>query len=115
MADVAKKMTRMLKIISLVILGSMLVFGLVTAGCRPTVTPIPQPEEPSSEVTPTPQPEPSSAEGYEVGDRTPDFELPNLEGQIVSLGELKGKPILLVFWHFMCSTCYEEMPLVQEV
>ena len=32
-----------------------------------------------------------------VGDRAPDFALPTLDGEPVALGDLRGRPVLLVF------------------
>lgn len=44
-----------------------------------------------------------------------DFQLRNLDGQVVSLSSLQGKPVLLNFWTTWCLPCREEMPLLQEV
>ncbi len=50
-----------------------------------------------------------------VGEPAPDFQLENLDGQTVSLGDLKGKPILINFWTTWCSSCAYEMPYIQQV
>lgn len=44
-----------------------------------------------------------------LGTTAPDFRLPNVDGQIVSLGDFKGRPALLVV--FMCNHC----PFVKHV
>jgi cytochrome c biogenesis protein CcmG, thiol:disulfide interchange protein DsbE len=49
-----------------------------------------------------------------LGYRAPDFELPDLEGQKVTLSALRGKPILLNFWATWCPPCRQEMPELQE-
>lgn len=36
-----------------------------------------------------------------VGDRAPDFELPDVEGRSISLGDLRGRPVLLVFLRWL--------------
>jgi cytochrome oxidase Cu insertion factor (SCO1/SenC/PrrC family) len=36
--------------------------------------------------------------GYRVGDIAPDFELLNLEGETVTLSELRGSPVMINFW-----------------
>lgn len=45
----------------------------------------------------------------------PDFHLKNLEGQIVSLSDFRGKPVLMNFWASWCQPCREEMPYLQQV
>ena len=45
----------------------------------------------------------------------PDFHLKNLDGQMVSLSEFRGKPVLINFWASWCQPCREEMPYLQQV
>jgi cytochrome c biogenesis protein CcmG/thiol:disulfide interchange protein DsbE len=45
----------------------------------------------------------------------PDFQLPNLEGQSISLSDFRGEPVLVNFWASWCSPCIYEMPFIQEV
>ena len=61
-----------------------------------------------------PVPTPGPKLGSEIGDLAPDFELPNLEGETVSLSSL-GRPIILVFWHISCAICHEVLPELQEL
>ena len=49
----------------------------------------------------------------QVGKRAPDFQLPNLEGQSISLSDFRGKPVLLNFWATWCPPCRFEMPFIQ--
>jgi peroxiredoxin len=44
----------------------------------------------------------------------PDFVLADSAGKRVSLGELKGKVVLLDFWATWCTGCKEEMPWFME-
>ena len=85
-------MTKMLKVMLVITLVSVLTPGLVMAGCSP-----------------------SSAQGVEVGNLAPDFQLQNLDGQTVSLGNLQGKPVLINFWATWCPPCRDEMPYIQEI
>jgi peroxiredoxin len=46
--------------------------------------------------------------GPAVGDRAPDFTLPDLGGKQVSLRQFIGQPVLLHFWAVDCTTCQAE-------
>lgn len=45
--------------------------------------------------------------------RAPDFTLPDLDGNEVSLSDFKGKVIFLHFWATWCPPCRNEMPSVE--
>ena len=49
------------------------------------------------------------------GEPAPDFALPNLDGAVVRLSDLRGKPVLLNFWATWCGPCKREMPDIQQV
>lgn len=42
-------------------------------------------------------------------------ELPSLQGQIVSMEKLKGKPTLINFWFTSCAPCIAEMPVLNNL
>jgi len=81
-------MQRILTAVIVLILTSMLLVGSCTAQA-------PQPPK--------------------VGKPAPEFQLPNLEGQSISLNDSRGKPVLLNFWASWCRPCRSEMPYIQEV
>jgi peroxiredoxin len=56
-----------------------------------------------------------ASQGPEVGDAAPDFQLTSLDGQAVSLSDLKGNPVLLNFWATWCVPCKMETPYLQEI
>ena len=49
------------------------------------------------------------------GQVVPDFTLNLLDGGKISLKELRGKPVLLTFWHSGCPHCQREVPVLNQV
>jgi len=45
-----------------------------------------------------------------IGQRAPNFETVTLDGDSVSLSGLKGKVVVLSFWHLRCGACWLEVP-----
>ena len=54
------------------------------------------------------------AVGLEVGNRAPDFTITTIEGETLSLSDLRGEVVLLNFWGTWCGPCRREMPEFQE-
>ena len=53
--------------------------------------------------------------GIAPGTEAPDFTLPTLDGEMVSLASYRGQPVLLNFWATWCPPCRAEMPAMQRV
>lgn len=74
------------------ILAMVLILGLTVCGCA------------SSDKSPEVQ------IGPQKGKLAPEFTLPSIDGQEISLSDLRGKPILLNFWATWCPPCRAELP-----
>ena len=72
---------------------AVMALGLVISGC-------------SSNDTSTSTPQENLA---------PDFQLADLDGQLVTLSDLRGSPVLLNFWATWCGPCRAEMPFIQDI
>jgi cytochrome c biogenesis protein CcmG, thiol:disulfide interchange protein DsbE len=49
-----------------------------------------------------------------IGDPAPPFTLTDLNGHRLSLGDLRGRPVIVNFWASWCGPCIEEMPLLKQ-
>lgn len=50
-----------------------------------------------------------------IGFQAPDFTLQTVDGQSLSLADLRGKNILLNYWVTWCIPCLEEMPVLEKL
>ena len=58
---------------------------------------------------------PQSAPCDMLGTAAPDFSLKDLDGNVVSLSQFSGKPVLLIHLNAYCHTCREEVPLFNKI
>ena len=49
-----------------------------------------------------------------IGDKAPDFYLPNEEDETKTLSDYKGKYVLLDFWATWCKPCIQEIPYLSK-
>lgn len=52
--------------------------------------------------------------GVALGESAPAFSLTTLDGEAVSIEDLRGKGVLLNFWGWWCEPCELEMPYLNE-
>lgn len=57
----------------------------------------------------------SGCSGVGKGSEAPDFTLPDLNGKDVTLKDLRGNNVFLVFWASWCDPCKEEMPDIEKI
>lgn len=53
--------------------------------------------------------------GCMIGVAAPDFKATTVEGKAVSLGQLKGKVVVLNFWFIACEPCHIEAPVMKKI
>lgn len=92
--------------------GSLLMFSLILVlilaltGCAPQ-------EEPAESVQIEAETSEPSAAAEDPYNKVIPFELPDLEGNPVSVADFEGKFILINFWATWCTYCDQEMPDLQ--
>ena len=70
-----------------------------------------QSEKPQTTAAPTTSAAPATPQTIAA----PDITLPDIQGNQVSLSDLKGKVVLLNFWATWCPPCKEEMPSMEQL
>lgn len=50
-----------------------------------------------------------------IGEKLPSQPLSTINGNLINLNELAGKPTLLNFWFTTCKPCIDEMPLLNKI
>jgi cytochrome c-type biogenesis protein len=59
-------------------------------------------------------PTPAPHGPVQAGQPAPYFTLKDIDGRVVSLAALKGKPVLISFWATWCVPCRDELPLIRD-
>lgn len=65
---------------------------------------------PEEEINPVGRPP-----AAQIGHPAPDFTLTTLDGEAVSLSDLRGQAVLINFWATWCGPCRVEMPDIESV
>jgi len=57
---------------------------------------------------------PAGAVSLLPGDSAPEFTLPDIDGNTISLSAFRGNTVLIVFWSTWCSRCSEELTFLRD-
>ncbi|MDX2252048.1 MAG: TlpA disulfide reductase family protein [Nitrospira sp.] len=68
-----------------------------------------------AEPAPSVRTQASERHAVRVGDEAPNFRLRDLDGNLTSLSQFRGKVVLLNFWATWCGPCRVEMPAMEQL
>ena len=68
-----------------------------------------------AESAPPIQTQTSDRHTVRVGDEAPNFHLRDLDGNVTSLSQFRGRVVLLNFWATWCGPCRVEMPAMEQL
>ncbi|MBH0191617.1 MAG: TlpA family protein disulfide reductase [Nitrospira sp.] len=68
-----------------------------------------------AEPSPAVRTQASERHAVRVGDEAPNFRLRDLDGNLTSLSQYRGKVVLLNFWATWCGPCRVEMPAMEQL
>jgi peroxiredoxin len=89
---------------------AMLIALMTVGGCGGA-----DPAAPAGSVaTRDEDPDPTVEVGTGLGDQAPDFTLQTADGGSVTLGDLRGGPVLVYFWASWCPYCTVQSPRVED-
>jgi peroxiredoxin len=66
-------------------------------------------------VKSAPTPDPSLPVAPAIGAIAPNFSLTTVDGEPVSLHDLRGKSVMVNYWVTWCIPCIEEMPVLEKL
>jgi peroxiredoxin len=104
------------------VLAAMVVVAVALVALNAPITPAPEPTPPAPGSGFVPVGEP--VEGLRVGDRAPELtgtvngevvELKDLDGNVIRLADLRGRPVWINFWATWCPPCQEETPVLRDL
>jgi len=95
--------------------AAVVVLATVLSGCGSgrAASPAVAPEIEGTLLPSLAQPPAETKPAVELGRYAPDFTLPDMNGETVTLSDWRGRVVLLNFWASWCAPCRQEMPLLQ--
>ncbi len=117
---------------AVIVVAALLLINISLISCSPVALPKPTPPVVSSTPQPSPATQPdtpppapalptnppaiiNNIQSLKVGDTAPDFELQDIDGNLVRLKNLRGKKVLINLFWMKCKACTEEMPYLQDI
>ena len=104
------------------VLAAMVVVAGVLVTLNSPIANVPEPTLPAPGSGFVPVSEP--VEGLRVGDVAPELtgtvngetvELRDLDGKVIRLADLRGRPVWVNFWATWCPPCQEETPVLRDL
>ena len=68
-----------------------------------------------SQVRPADEALADLATAPEAGKLAPNFRLETMDGRVIQLSDLRGRPVFINFWASWCFACVTEMPAIQKL
>ena len=104
------------------VVASMVLVAVVLVALNAPIASVPEPTLPAPGSGFVPVREP--VEGLRVGDIAPELtgtvngevvELRDLDGNVIRLDDLRGRPVWINFWATWCPPCQEETPVLRDL
>jgi peroxiredoxin len=109
---------KLLILFSLILAASTMSFGCSPVEQPPAIadkTPVPTVDKPSITTPITSLPIfVDNTTMLKVGSTAPNFALRDLNGEVTTLSNLRGKKVIVNMWWLLCHGCTDEMPFMQE-
>jgi thiol-disulfide isomerase/thioredoxin len=90
-----------------VILSLMLISALLAIGCPGEATQVSL-----GRITDCAE---CTGQPPQIGETAVDFQFENPEGELTSLSDFRGQPVIINFWATWCGPCKMEMPYLQQI
>jgi len=101
------------KPLSIMVMGLAIVMASTFVSCKQEPAKLPESLVPPEQVLK--EPPQVKVTRMEVDDTAPDFTLQIIDGQTITLSQLRGKNVVLNFWVSTCPACLEELPYFQTI
>jgi peroxiredoxin len=95
--------------------GKIILLLLITMAITILFTPFPQVGRAAMPFQPKcPSCDSFGVQRFQERKEAPAFSLNSLDGKKISLSDFKGKPVLITFWATWCTSCKEDIPVLEK-